>query len=346
MTVEIQYDPFHVIVRDPSGREITKTLHSSDSRCLQNYSPMPCSYVRSCVDMHRYNAFTLQIHPGEHFYGCGESFTEAIPAIPDPAAQVGTTLYATLEEALKKAPDGSTVQLFRDGENVTVSNGICLDLNGFDLRGVTVTGALILKDSQTDDFSVEDAFGYGTVTQLSGNVTAAEGYLLITEDGAVSAHRLELRITDMVLRPSAVGVYYQSAFFGDAVVARNVASCGVALSLKGQPTPADPRSWYDGFQTGTATGTLLKGILKTTYTQAENAANGEAEIYGSAYIRTQEGQYIFGDCVQRSLRQQMELIDAQWESLDVEQRSALVEMYLTYADIMSAWNIPNLLKAL
>ena len=76
MTVEIQYDPFHVIVRDPSGREITKTLHSSDSRCLQNYSPMPCSYVRSCVDMHRYNAFTLQIHPGEHFYGCGESFTK------------------------------------------------------------------------------------------------------------------------------------------------------------------------------------------------------------------------------------------------------------------------------
>ena len=40
MTVEIQYDPFHVIVRDPSGREITKTLHSSDSRCLQNYSPI------------------------------------------------------------------------------------------------------------------------------------------------------------------------------------------------------------------------------------------------------------------------------------------------------------------
>lgn len=76
MTVEIQYDPFHVIVRDPSGRELTKTLHSSDSRCLQNYSPMPCSYVRSCEDMHKYNAFSLQIHPGEHFYGCGESFTK------------------------------------------------------------------------------------------------------------------------------------------------------------------------------------------------------------------------------------------------------------------------------
>lgn len=75
MTVEIQYDPFHVIVRDPNGREITKTLHSSDSRCLQNYNPMPFSYVRSCDDMRKYTAVSLQIHPGEHFYGGGESFT-------------------------------------------------------------------------------------------------------------------------------------------------------------------------------------------------------------------------------------------------------------------------------
>lgn len=75
MEVEIQYDPFHVIVRDSAGRELTKTLHSSDSRCLQNYNPMPFSYVRSSEDMHKYPAVSLAIHPAEHFYGCGESFT-------------------------------------------------------------------------------------------------------------------------------------------------------------------------------------------------------------------------------------------------------------------------------
>lgn len=76
MVVEVQYDPFHVIVRDLNGHEITKTLHSSDSRCLQNHNPMPVSFVRSCDDMHKYPAVSLQIHPGEHFYGCGESFTK------------------------------------------------------------------------------------------------------------------------------------------------------------------------------------------------------------------------------------------------------------------------------
>lgn len=76
MSVEVQYDPFHVIIRDKNGKEITKTLHSSDSRCLQNYNPLPLSHVRSCTDMRKYSAVTLQIHNNEHFYGCGESFTQ------------------------------------------------------------------------------------------------------------------------------------------------------------------------------------------------------------------------------------------------------------------------------
>lgn len=75
MSVEVQYDPFHVIVRDANGKELTKTLHSSDSRCLQNYNPLSFSHVRSCDDMRKYSAVSLQIHSGEHFYGCGESFT-------------------------------------------------------------------------------------------------------------------------------------------------------------------------------------------------------------------------------------------------------------------------------
>lgn len=75
MSVEITYDPFQIIVRDANGKELTKTLHQGDSRCLQNYNPMPFSYVRSCDDLRKYTAVSLLIHPGEHFYGCGESFT-------------------------------------------------------------------------------------------------------------------------------------------------------------------------------------------------------------------------------------------------------------------------------
>lgn len=76
LELEVRYDPFHVILRDRFGKELTKTLHSSDSMCLQNYNPMPFSYVRSSGDMRKYPAVSLESHPGEHYYGCGESFTK------------------------------------------------------------------------------------------------------------------------------------------------------------------------------------------------------------------------------------------------------------------------------
>ena len=76
LELEVQYDPFHLILRDGQGRELTRTLHSADSMCLQNYNPLPFSYVRSSEDMRKYPAVSLEIHPGEHFYGCGESFTK------------------------------------------------------------------------------------------------------------------------------------------------------------------------------------------------------------------------------------------------------------------------------
>lgn len=75
LELEVQYDPFHIILRDGAGRELTHTLHASDSMSLQNYNPLPFSFVRSAGDMHKYPAVSLEIHPGEHFYGCGESFT-------------------------------------------------------------------------------------------------------------------------------------------------------------------------------------------------------------------------------------------------------------------------------
>ncbi|MEG1427936.1 MAG: glycoside hydrolase family 31 protein, partial [Oscillospiraceae bacterium] len=76
LELELIYEPFHVILRDRKGKELTKTLHQSDSRCLQNYNPMPFSYVRSSTDMHKYPAVSFSIKPDEHFFGCGESFTK------------------------------------------------------------------------------------------------------------------------------------------------------------------------------------------------------------------------------------------------------------------------------
>jgi alpha-D-xyloside xylohydrolase len=73
-SVTIEQSPFHLEIRDASGRLLTETDHADDNK--STFSPvLPFSFVRRTADYSRsFNAaFTLS--PGEKIFGCGESFT-------------------------------------------------------------------------------------------------------------------------------------------------------------------------------------------------------------------------------------------------------------------------------
>ncbi|HXR05517.1 MAG TPA: TIM-barrel domain-containing protein [Verrucomicrobiae bacterium] len=73
-SVTILEKPFHLELRDASGKLLTATDHADDNKTT--FSPvLPFSFVRRAADYSRsYNAvFTLA--PGEKIFGCGESFT-------------------------------------------------------------------------------------------------------------------------------------------------------------------------------------------------------------------------------------------------------------------------------
>lgn len=73
-SVTILENPFHIEIRDASGRLLTRTDHADDNQ--SSFTPiLPFSFVRRAADYSRsYNAaFTLS--PGEKIFGCGESFT-------------------------------------------------------------------------------------------------------------------------------------------------------------------------------------------------------------------------------------------------------------------------------
>lgn len=74
--VTIQFQPFGIIVRDKSEKILTKTLIMGDGKSLLNSNPLPFSYVKTPIDMRKYIATSFLIHPDEHFYGAGESFTK------------------------------------------------------------------------------------------------------------------------------------------------------------------------------------------------------------------------------------------------------------------------------
>ena len=73
-SVTITENPWHIELRDASGKLLTQTDHTVDNKT--SFTPtMPFAFVRRTADYSRsYNAaFTLS--PGEKIFGCGESFT-------------------------------------------------------------------------------------------------------------------------------------------------------------------------------------------------------------------------------------------------------------------------------
>jgi len=73
-SVTIRENPFHLELRDASGRLLTATDHMDDNK--STFSPvLPFCFARRAADYSRsFNAaFTLS--PGEKIFGCGESFT-------------------------------------------------------------------------------------------------------------------------------------------------------------------------------------------------------------------------------------------------------------------------------
>ncbi len=73
-SVTVQKNPFHIEIRDASGKLLTQTDHATDN--ASSFTPiMPFSYVRRAADYSRSFDAAFTLSPGEKIFGCGESFT-------------------------------------------------------------------------------------------------------------------------------------------------------------------------------------------------------------------------------------------------------------------------------
>lgn len=278
--------------------------------------------------------------------------------------------FNTLQEAVD-AYSGDYIKLLQDtDEKVKIEKDIYVDMNGFDITGefsvndgCTVYGF----DNKTDDFSATNTGGYGVLKNVvcngTGKVTgvplgwefAEDGYLMADEDGHLSFHRVKMQIYAMDLRVKDAGIYYRSHIMGDELVAQCTANYGIALSVNAAPDETNlsecELSAFDDLRKGDSVdkadvvGTLLSGILKKENTEEDNVRNGSMSIYGRPYVLSDNGQYVFGEVVERTLQQQLEAIDEIWDTLNCNQTTAVLEMYNDYTAVMDAWELPNIKKA-
>ena len=239
--------------------------------------------------------------------------------------------------------DNGVIQLQADADSLTFSEDTYLDLNGYDVENVTVTaGTLYVMDSQTDDYSVADGV-YGNIVNSTGTVQAADGYLQVTQATGVSFHCLTLNIDAMTLRPEVAGVYYNSTIAGDEVVASQVQTYGVELSVF-EDMRNSGCSVYHNFTAGAnnnTKGTLLKNVMKADLTDEKNGQRAQMPVYGRAYIKTADG-YIFGETVCRDTKTQIELANEGWEELNKTQKDGARELYETYENVVKDWSVSKM----
>ena len=142
--------------------------------------------------------------------------------------------------------------------DLTMDPGVALDLNGCDITGnLTVDGTLTVRDSATDDYTVADG-KYGEITgSVTGTLVAAEGYIA----AANGFHKFDQYIQSINLRPSEAGVYYSAAIRYDEVLAEEIETAGVAVSLADLPG-VDFETDGDTLYTEDTNGVMIQNILK------------------------------------------------------------------------------------
>ena len=73
-SVTVLEQPWHLEIRDESGRLLTRTHHLEDNSTTL-WPALPFSFVRRASDYARRIGAVFSLSPGEKIFGTGESFT-------------------------------------------------------------------------------------------------------------------------------------------------------------------------------------------------------------------------------------------------------------------------------
>ena len=205
--------------------------------------------------------------------------------------------YNTTAEAIAKMGNGY-IELHADGLTISISDVVYVDANGYSAT-VNGIGTLYAMDTANDDYegaanwTVEEGatveFATDVINPVNGN-----RYIVIYENGKYSAHRIQMYLTGISLRPSAAGLYYKAAYKCDSALAKRVKEYGIVYNAFDAITAFDAENnvpsiatdfatkYTDGVATGTSV--LVTGIFKETNKNADNVGNGETEIRATPYI--------------------------------------------------------------
>ena len=149
-----------------------------------------------------------------------------------------------------------------------------------------------------------------------------------------------IAVITVTLKPDVAGVYFGSNLSW-AEYDPQVRAYGIAVSTENPLPVADDSDASSLYTVGTKS-VLIKDIMKTDNSNTQNSVNARDAIYARAYVQLESGEIIYSDAVQVCLKQVVIAAQNKWSELTAVQQKALAQMYETYVNVMSRWDVPNL----
>lgn len=284
----------------------------------------------------------------------------AAPAFAADEGQTYTTV-ATADDLLAALESSyAYVQLSADMDVELSGQELVVDLAGYDLN-VSGSGKVKAFDTANDTF---DHTLCGTLTCDVG-VTCATTFTAPTEDaffyvgyggsGRYTFHRMDMKITNVVFRPSVAGVYYKAYFACDRLMEESVKCYGVAARV-GNVIPGRNFRDYDktytentGLISGTSVNSgIVSNILQDLggdVTANTNKEYADTTINARLYIELDgQGIVMAPNYASNSLSGLLTKLDDQYDSMKSVDQNQLDDFTSKWKNSVAGWNYTNLGK--
>lgn len=289
---------------------------------------------------------TFNLTGGRVIGGTTKKGKELAQVISNEGKLLGT--YTSFADALANAQNKEDryLRLINDvTASDTVSGTVYLDLNGFTLEGISITGALYGIDSITNGYDGSKA---GKLIPVSGapqlhSKAAGRQYLAVDEDGW-SFHRFYAGITKMTLKPGTVGMGYKATFVGtEQAKAALSKTAGYGYSMWLDPNNKLLRGYSADRFGGSQELTLrIDNFLDSAVTPDENRERACQQVYACAYVRLVDGTVLESAVISCSFQEMMEKAHLSYESYSATQQKALESLSVQFSEAMMGWDIDKI----
>lgn len=262
--------------------------------------------------------------------------------------------YATLEDAITAAGDGYVKLLDDITTDYTLTGTVWIDLNGFDLTGITVTGTLYGMDSSTDKYSDANV-GVLTATVTDGGQIIAHckatterfganhRYMTVAGDnGTYTFHRFYLSVTKLSIKPGTYGIGYKAEFCGDNAVKAQLAQTdafGYQMWIEGN-NKLTRAYGADRFGEKTTVTLRIDNFLDPAKDDVFNEERANIPVSANVFIKLSTGQIIETDAVSYTFKEMTELAADNYEGYNADQQAALDALGAEFESLMFRWAIP------